>query len=150
MTRAYSKRPVEDRFWEKVDRHAASGCWEWTAYIGKDGYGRLLIHRDGGYTKALVHRFAWELLVGPIPDGLDIDHLCRNRRCVKPSHLEPVTRRENLLRGVGVVATRAKQTHCKHGHTLADAYINKRGNRDCRTCRLEGERRKYHARKRAS
>jgi hypothetical protein len=89
------------RFWSKVDR--TGDCWKWTAGLTGSGYGRF--RWDGGEVAA--HRFAYELLVGAIPDGLQIDHLCRNRACVNPAHMEPITQRENILRGVGRAALNA-------------------------------------------
>jgi len=84
---------IEERFWPKVD--ASGDCWVWVAYRDPNGYGSF--YRDGGPTYA--HRVAWELLVGSIPEGLVIDHLCKNPPCVNPDHLEPVPQRVNVLRG---------------------------------------------------
>lgn len=90
-------RPAVERFWEKVDRRGPADCWLWTATrTAKDGHGRFYPITGKG---VLAHRFAYELLVGPIPDGLVIDHLCRVRLCVNPAHLEPVTAEENTRRG---------------------------------------------------
>lgn len=151
MARMYSRRPPEDRFWEKVDKREDAVCWDWTGALKANGYGQMLIHRDGRYCKVHVHRFAYELLVGPIPEGLDLDHLCRNRKCVNPAHLEPVTRRENILRGQHRNILSHHANTCKHGHSLLDAYVGKNGNRTCRTCMCAHQRRYYHARrKRAS
>jgi len=88
-------RAVPDKFWPRVDRGDMSGCWPWLAGINQYGYG-ILWH---GGRNQMAHRIAYELLVGPIPSGLTIDHLCRNRRCVNPAHMEPVTREENSRRG---------------------------------------------------
>ena len=77
----------------------ATGCWVWQRYVDKSGYGE--IHVPGYIGNRRAHRIIYERHKGKIPDGLDLDHLCRNRRCVNPDHLEPVTRRENLARGVG-------------------------------------------------
>jgi hypothetical protein len=131
------------RFWPKVDRTGA--CWLWTAHIGKDGYGTFSI--DGHHHRA--HRVAWVLLHGPIPDGLQIDHLCRVRHCVNPDHLEPVTQRENILRGEGLSAQAIRRTHCRQGHEYAGAnLINRRGGgRDCRACDNARCRRAYLVRK---
>lgn len=89
-------RPLEERFWEKVEKRGPDECWEWGGTVA-DGYGRF---REGGFGSSPVraHRVAYKLLVGPIPEGLVLDHLCENRGCVNPAHLEPVTNRENLRR----------------------------------------------------
>lgn len=123
---------VEDRFWSKVDRSNPDGCWPWIGYRNAGGYGRF----HWGRTQQ-VHRIAYELLVGPIPDGLDLDHLCRNRGCVNPAHLEPVTNRENILRGQTLPASEIMRTECPYGHpyTPENTYTNPRGQRHCRTCR---------------
>lgn len=106
------------------------GCWEWTGKRGANGYG-VIWHQGREY---YAHRVFYTALAGPVPAGLDLDHLCRVRHCVNPSHLEAVTRGENVLRGQSPVAQNAKKTHCPKGHSLADAYIS-RGARECRTCK---------------
>ena len=135
--------PVE-RFWAKVQKSA--GCWEWIAGKDKDGYG--LHHVAVGKSPARAHRFSYELVNGPITDGLHIDHLCRNRACVRPDHLEPVTCRENLLRGDGFAATNAAKTHCPKGHeyTPENTYVRKRM-RSCRECKRQKDRERYRAKK---
>lgn len=85
----------EERFWAKIEKDHSTGCWEWTAYISELGYGQFKAF--GAMVRA--HRFAYELLIGPIPEGLEIDHLCQNRGCVNPDHLEPVSHIENVRRG---------------------------------------------------
>lgn len=116
-----------------VSIDAASGCWLWVGATRGTGYGAFGI----GRRQFQAHRVAYELLVGPIPQGLQIDHLCRVRRCVNPAHLEPVTQRENLLRGNTIVAAQAAQTHCKRGHLFDEANTRVRnGQRLCRACSL--------------
>lgn len=114
-------------------RETPDGCWEWTGAIQSSGYGSV------GYAGkiALTHRLAYEMLVGAIPNGLHIDHLCRNRPCCNPAHLEAVTQKVNTLRGVGFAAVNVVKTHCKNGHQYVEAntYVDKRGSRSCRTCR---------------
>lgn len=121
---------LPSRFWSLID---VGDCWEWQGNINHAGYGR--------YNYNLAHRLIWEALVGPIPNGLTLDHLCRNRKCVNPDHLEPVTRGENVRRGVAIEVNRRRKlalTHCAHGHrfTPENTYIApKTGKRNCRTCR---------------
>lgn len=124
----------DERFWSKVD--TSGDCWEWTASKGRDGYGRFAM-KPG--SPALAHRIAWQFEHGFIPKGMQLDHLCRNRGCVNPDHLEVVDNRENTLRGIGPTAVNAAKTTCKRGHSLADAYVSK-GMRYCRTCALEKQR----------
>lgn len=126
----------EERFWLKVNKDAPNGCWEWTGYRCSNNYGYWK-QRDSKII--LPHRFAYEQLVGPIPDGLVLDHLCRNPPCVNPEHLEPVTQRVNLLRGIGGSARAARVTHCPSGHPydLLNTYYHKDGSRDCRPCRQQ-------------
>lgn len=121
-----------DRFFERVD--ATGDCWEWKLGKDKDGYGKY----KRGNTTHRAHRFAWELMVGPIPDGFVIDHLCKNTSCVNLDHLEPVTWAENLYRGESIQAHHAKRVLCQRGH---DAWIVKAdGYRACRECSNERRR----------
>lgn len=109
---------------------APSGCWLWTAYLDKKGYGRLRWQGKG----CKAHRLVYELLVGPIPAGLQIDHLCRVRNCVNPAHMEPVTLAENVRRGTSGAINRTK-THCPKGHEYtADNTYTHKGKRACKAC----------------
>lgn len=122
-----------ERLFNKIDKKP-SGCWEWTGGRDGAGYGRLRIGKE--FYGA--HRAAYEMIRGPIPDGLSLDHLCRNPLCVNPAHLEPVTHQENVKRG-----KHPSRTHCLHGHerTPENTYVIKRGNgrvmKNCRVCALE-------------
>lgn len=131
---------VEERFWAKVNK--TDTCWLWTASLDTRGYGQFGI-RHGKLVRA--HRYAYESLAGPHDAGLELDHLCRVRRCVNPDHLEPVTHRTNVLRGVAPVAKRARQTHCRRGHPLtgSNLYIKPNGTRQCRRCHADRERQRY-------
>lgn len=117
---------------KRVDGPMSTMCWEWTGWRSTEGYGWT--HFNG--RKESVHRTAYMILVGEVPDGLFLDHLCRNRACFNPAHLEPVTCRENLLRGVGASGMNARKTHCKHGHEFdeANTWFEKTGHRHCRAC----------------
>jgi len=130
--------PLPDRFWSKVAGRAdPAGCWTWVAGKFPKGYG---VFRIDGKSKS-VHRLSYESMVGPIPAGLSIDHLCRNRACVNPAHLEAVTNRVNVLRGVSYIAACAKKTHCPQGHPYAGENLHVyQGRRYCRACH------KVHAR----
>ena len=119
-------KPVTERFWSKVSGGGFTECWEWTGYVAPGGYGRINVNG----TPKVAHRVAYELMVGPIPEGLDLDHLCRNRACVNPYHLDPVTRQVNLRR-----SPRVQVTHCPAGHPYAgDNLLLDNGKRKCRTC----------------
>lgn len=109
-------------------------CWIWNGPINQGGYGRSTF---GNRWEQLVHRLSYRLYCGEIADDLTIDHLCRNKLCVNPAHLEVVSHRENILRGDTVAARKAQQTHCVHGHefTFDNTYLNAKGNRQCIACR---------------
>ena len=116
-----------DKFYSKVPHRPAIGCWEWGAGLFKQGYGGFW---DAG-KQHRAHRWIWIYLNGPIPAGKELDHLCRNRKCIRVSHLEPVTSQENTLRGNSPCAVHARQTHCLRGHLLGPS-ISKR--RRCIQC----------------
>lgn len=141
-------RPLAVRWAENVSKTAA--CWRWTGKVDIYGYGYL---SRGWPLRGNIgaHRAAWELLRGPIPEGLTIDHLCRVRLCVNPDHLEPVTNVENVMRGEGFAARAARQTHCKWGHPFDErnTYHYPKGGRGCRACNRESQRR-FKARRKAA
>lgn len=146
------RTPLAERFMAKVEKRGGDGCWEWTGHVMENGYGQAAV--ESGIHR-LAHRVSYELHVGPIPEGLVIDHrchsddkscsggdACRHRRCVNPDHLEPVTQTENMIRGRIGEANRARaaeQTQCKHGHPFSGEnlfYREARGKkqRACRAC----------------
>lgn len=114
-------------------------CRVWQRSKNSHGYGKMSAE---GKRHEGVHRVAYELWVGPIPAGLQIDHLCRNRACINPLHLEVVTIRENVLRGDGTSARNARKTHCLHGHPLSgdNLYVYSNGSRSCRVCMARRDR----------
>lgn len=142
---------VEERFWAKVDRSGGpDACWPWMATLTATRYGSFSIRASNRTKSCRAHRFAYELVIGPIPRGRELDHLCHtadldcaggssclHRRCCNPAHLEPVTHLENMLRGVP-----ARKTHCKRGHEFTPdntRYQKSRlgtMGRQCRACDL--------------
>lgn len=139
------RAPIEQRFWEKVSK--AEGCWLWTGGLDTCGYGSFYIgiNSDGKHHEIGAHRQAYIWIKGEIPDGFTIDHLCRNRACVNPDHLEAISLRDNILRGNGRAAQQARRTHCPAGHRydLFNTYVSPSGKRRCRVCKREQARAAY-------
>ena len=130
-----------ENFWNKVT--FTGFCWEWHR-LDKTGYGRYTFWNAPAQKvqSIMAHRVAWFLLIGEEPSGM-LDHLCRNRSCVNPDHLEPISNRENILRGYAPAAINARKTHCIRGHELSGdnllVYPNSNGRR-CRMCKREIDR----------
>lgn len=123
------------RFWSKVEK--VNNCWIWTSSRVNGGYGHFKF--DG--RMVLSHRFSYELFNNIIPTGIVLDHLCRNPACVNPEHLDPVTQKENIHRGIGIGIDHpnTNKTHCpkKHEYTEENTYFNSRGSRECRICKQQ-------------
>lgn len=140
---------LSERFWAKVQPCPMSGCWLWSGATGA-GYGKFNVgaitksgNRRGG---SYAHRVAYEALVGEIEPGLHLDHKCRVTVCVNPAHVEPVSCKENVLRGTALSAKNATKTHCPNGHDYSTNSRRKRKGRDCAVCHRERNRRAYAAR----
>lgn len=126
-----AKKSLRERLLSKAVINWETGCWEWTAHRSSAGYGRIQI----GKRNVEAYRVAYELIEGSVPQGLHLDHLCRVRHCINPAHLEPVTQRENTLRGVSPAARHAARNTCAAGHLHSESntrVIN--GKRSCREC----------------
>ena len=144
LRKLHAPIPIEERMVAYTDRSA--DCWIWNGARSDTGYGHVLV--DGRMRGA--HRVAYELANGPVPHGLVIDHLCRNRACVRPEHLEAVTQRENVMRGISPAARAAASETCARGHQYTEENTRMKPGRkhrpvrECRTCRRE-----YRAERRA-
>jgi hypothetical protein len=120
----------EARFFAKVTMTGT--CWLWTGAMNSKGYGRFTFNRR----QIQAHHFSYMLVKGAIPEGMQLDHLCRRHNCVNPAHLEAVTPRENLMRGKTLAAENAAKTHCPQGHpyTTENTYRTGGNRRLCKTC----------------
>lgn len=131
-------KPIGVRFASKFAVDPETGCWNWTSTMHSGGYGQISRGRAGEGLE-YAHRVSHELFIGPIPEGLEVDHLCRNTRCVNPLHLEAVTGRINVHRSDSLAGINARKTHCQHGHPLdGENLAIQRGRRggEVRVCRI--------------
>lgn len=137
-------RPTINRFCDLIE-YSSDGCWLWTGFTDTAGYSRFS-PGDGNRKTCHAHIFSYEHFIGPVPQGKELDHLCRIRRCVNPTHLEPVTHLVNMRRG-----SHATKTHCKQGHPLSgeNLYLAPNGCRRCRTCKRIRQEKSRHAKRAA-
>lgn len=128
--RNFNTKSDEERFFDFVDKRG--GCWIWNGAQTSAGYSQFQVNKRTVYG----HRWSYKHFVGEIKKGLTVDHICRIRSCVNPKHLEAVTNKENILRGIAPSAINSRKTHCVHGHKLSsdNIYNNKNGHRVCKTC----------------
>lgn len=148
MPRIYTRRPIAERAMDKFIPEPNSGCWLWIG-SAMNGYGRIRLGSKSEGTVA-AHRVIYEALRGPVPDGLELDHLCRNPSCVNPDHMEPVTHRENTIRGDAMKNGwwHREKTHCPQGHPYSPENTRFKGGprrrfRACRACSRIADKRRY-------
>jgi len=148
--------PIKDRI-KRLTEVTSEGCWRWLGTINNCGYGNISVRENSRTRTLLAHRVSYEAHVGPVGAGLVLDHLCRNRACVNPAHLEPVTMRENVMRSpVAIGSANAAKTHCANGHPYTDANtrfaVRPNGTTRTRTCRIcsRAAAARYRARKAAA
>lgn len=142
------RKTISERLWEKISPEPNSGCWLWIGTTHRKGYGQIRIGTRKKNKIYMAHRVSYEIHKRTIPDGLQLDHLCRVRCCINPDHLEPVTNRENCRRGLTGKYQRAK-THCAKGHPYSPENTYWwRGFRHCRECKRADRRRYYRERER--
>lgn len=137
--RGGSKSPVHVRTFVKAFINEETGCWEWRGAKNELGYGVITIVKDGMRHTMRAHRISWSHIRGPIPQGLVLDHLCRNPSCINPDHLEPVPQALNVQRGRAGHHNKAK-THCVNGHEFTPEntkFLPGRDQRQCRACGAE-------------
>ena len=121
------------RFFSFVDKNESDGCWEWTGST-RNGYGRFAV--NGRLISS--HRYSYELVYGPIPHSLQVDHLCKNTKCQNPEHMELVTQYENNMRSSSPAALHARKMHCLRGHAYSEhGFVNSKGSRECTVCRRD-------------
>lgn len=137
-----------ERFWSKVRKGSALECWEWTAGVSSLNYGQFHAVIDGRRVNLRAHRVSFFLERGPLIPGKVLDHICRNTKCVNPTHLREVTNAENTFAGIGVTAMHSRKTRCAKGHPYAgdNLYEDPRGHRYCRACKREWARTKRKSR----
>lgn len=132
--------PAIDRF--KAKYVVENECWVWKGYVQPNGYGQFKPDGRRGAKQTSPHRFAYEHFIGPIPEGFEVDHLCKRRNCCNPAHLEAIPLQENRKR------RNRDQTHCKHGHAFSESNTRiDRGSRTCRACVARRVREHYHRNK---
>lgn len=129
---------------DRIEQHE-DGCWLWRGTIHRTGYGIVKLDRR----MQTAHRVIYERLIGTVDESLHLDHLCRVRNCVNPAHLEPVTCRENIMRGEGLAARNARATHCIRGHAFSEenTLIHSGGKRRCRECERTNQRLRRRAKR---